>query len=1219
MYISSLVLIRAQIPASKDVCVFCLTRTQFASVHALRRPQRRSLSYTRAFRRPPANSIARKEEVEVRDSDSAWRSQPPRPFRGGWARTRTLAPSDLTPEEKALRNALQKESRREPPDHSLTSLESRRESPDHSLTSLESRRESPDHSLTSLEDGEENTTQGLRVPRTMSGIPGQTELTPASQIPTRMTRTPTLSPRQDDRLRDYPPAEASQVAPVSEDVEKNVSPRILESRSVTLTPPPPSESLLPRRPRSGVWVKKDITTELTPEEQALRKALQKGAAPKPHLPIQRISHSPHTSSVPGYPSRPDMQAVKDAHSETAHISPIQPSSTQRQVTQENTNNAGLPEHRQARDAQPNHPVSHTTAQEPIEHAKHWKHVRRVGHDLSNDHSQPALLFTQGRSGDTQPVARLAAIEREKMERMERTKGGEFVGLRDQYETATSKAMKYSHWSLETDESQVPDVAPTTTGAPGTSTTGNHLMKRRAQTATNSEEVADSLSENQRTTKLPGGWKRWKTPSADEQPPQEESSHRGRLDQALGLLQRLSTEIEREQIARKFEVSTRERERRTTREPQGQDTAKHSIYQSTSMPYARGTERDRARKNKKVISTYDDAYEEDQDHAARRMERKEQRKKARATQRAAAPATPIYLPEYISVSNLASVLKVRVEDFIHKMKDLGFEETHNDHVLDAETAGLVASEFNFEPIVEQAENQDLLPRPPAEDKSVLPPRPPVVTIMGHVDHGKTTLLDYLRKSSVAASEHGGITQHIGAFSVPMPGGRLVTFLDTPGHEAFLSMRQRGANVTDIVILVVAADDSVKPQTIEAIRHAQAAKVPMIVAVNKIDKEDSNVERVKQDLARYGVEIEDYGGETQVVCVSGKTGQGMEELEDAAVALADILDMRSETDGQAEGWVLEATTKKAGRVATVLVRRGTLKPGDIIVAGTSWARVRSLRNEAGVMLESAGPGTPAEIDGWREQPAAGDEVLQAPNEQRAKAVIGYRNEAYERTQMATDMAAVNEARRLEQEKREQLEEAAGLAETTGTTAGTTTEGQSGPSTPSFQEVFFVVKADVSGSVEAITDAVSALGNSEVRPHILRAGVGPVTEFDIDHAAVAKGHIITFNTTVDGNIQRMAEAKEVKILDQSIIYRLVDDVKAKLSEKLPSIVTQKVLGEAEIAQVFEINTKGRITVPFAGCKIRNGVVGRNTKIRVLRGKEVVYDGMLLHSPPLYYGIMC
>lgn len=873
------------------------------------------------------------------------------------------------------------------------------------------------------------------------------------------------------------------------------------------------------------------------------------------------------------------------------------------------------------------PLPSITEQEPKEHAKHWKHVRRGGNDNFSEHPQLEQPSIQEYSRDTQAISRARAMEREKTERMEQTKGGEFVGLRDQYETATSKAMKPSHWSFENDGSQVRDVDSARTTTPDPSTSGSGLVTWRARSAKNTrsvkvqgvrdnssgQELADTVSRNRPApAKLASGWKRWTPPSEEKQSLLEESPQRGPIGQADEPTQPTFFEPKREQDARRLEFSLRERERQNRRKPQEQDFARHSVYEGTSTPYVRGNDRDRQRKSKKVVSTYDNIDEEDEDRAARRMERKEQRKKAKATHKAKAPPTPIRLPEFISISNLAGVLKVRVEDFIHKMKDLGFEETNNDHVLDAETAGLVAAEFNFEPIIEQAKHQNLFPRPPAEDKSTLPPRPPVVTIMGHVDHGKTTLLDYLRKSSVAASEHGGITQHIGAFSVPMPGGRLVTFLDTPGHEAFLSMRKRGANVTDIVILVVAADDSVKPQTIEAIRHAQAARVPMIVAVNKIDKEDSNVERVKQDLARYGVEIEDYGGDTQVVCVSGKTGQGMEELEDAAVALADILDMRSETDGQAEGWVLEATTKKAGRVATVLVRRGHLRPSDVIVAGTSWARVRSLRNEAGVMLKSAGPGTPVEIDGWREQPAAGDEVLQAPDEQRAKAVVEYRLGTYERTQMATDMAAVNEARRLEQEKREELEKAAELAGTIrDAAAATSTEEQSPSSTPSFQEVFFIIKADVSGSVEAVTDAVSALGNTEVRPHILRTGVGPITEFDIDHAAVAKGHIISFNTTVDGNIQRMAEAKDVDILDQSIIYRLVDDVRAKLSEKLPEIITQKVLGEAEIAQVFEINTKGRTTVPVAGCKVRNGVIGRIHKIRVSRGKEIIYDGMLRHHP--------
>lgn len=607
------------------------------------------------------------------------------------------------------------------------------------------------------------------------------------------------------------------------------------------------------------------------------------------------------------------------------------------------------------------------------------------------------------------------------------------------------------------------------------------------------------------------------------------------------------------------------------------------------------------RTRKSLATMEDDFDPEDESASLRQHRKRERKKQQAAEKLQGPPTPIYLPEFISVANLAGALRIRIEEFARKMRDLGFEETNNDHVLDAETAGLIAAEFNFEPIVDQAEEQDLVPRPPAEDKSLLPPRPPVVTIMGHVDHGKTTLLDWLRKSSVAASEYGGITQHIGAFSVPMPSGKTITFLDTPGHAAFLDMRQRGANVTDIVILVVAADDSVKPQTVEAIKHAHAARVPMIVAVNKIDKEDSNVDKVKQDLARYGVEIEDYGGDTQVVCVSGKTGQGMETLEESAVALADILDMRAEIDGQAEGWVLEATTKKAGRVATVLVRRGTLYPGDIIVAGSTWARVRSLRNEAGVQVASAGPGTPVEIDGWKDQPGAGDEVLQANDEQHARSVVDIRLQAAERVQMATDMSAVNETRRLDQERRE-VAEAAETAAAEGIEAAPTEKKEI---VSGFKDVPLLVKADVSGSVEAVLASVLALGNTSVRASILRSGVGTVSEFDVSHAASAQGHIVAFNIPIEPHIRRAAEVSGVKILEQNVIYRLVDLVKGVLEDYLEPIKTKRVLGEAEVAQVFEINVKGRQVVPVAGCKVRNGVVARNARVVVKRGGEEVFDG--------------
>lgn len=630
------------------------------------------------------------------------------------------------------------------------------------------------------------------------------------------------------------------------------------------------------------------------------------------------------------------------------------------------------------------------------------------------------------------------------------------------------------------------------------------------------------------------------------------------------------------------------------------------YRDHSLPkHAHGkVAKKQARRNRELARDEDD--DEARELAEERAELKRQRKLEKAAQKAAAP-TPMILPEFISVSNLAVALKVRLEDFLYKLEELGFEGVNHDHILNAEDAGLIAMEYNYEAIIERGESEDLKARPAAEDPLILPPRAPVVTIMGHVDHGKTTILDYLRKSSVAASEHGGITQHIGAFSVPMSSGKTVTFLDTPGHEAFLSMRQRGANVTDIVILVVAADDSVKPQTIEAINHAKAAKVPIIVAINKIDRPEIDIDRVKQDLARHGVEIEDYGGDTQVVCVSGKTGKGMDDLEESIITLSEILDMRAEIDGPAEGYVIEASIKSMGKVATILVRRGTMRIGDFIVAGKTWARIRCLRDEAGTEIEEAGPGIPVEVDGWRVQPLAGDEVLQAPDEAKAKSVVEFRLEREERDKMADDMDAINENRKLEHEKRERekAEKEAALTRGVGEIDPSKTTRDKGPSGP--KPVFFVVKGDVTGSVEAVVDQMNSASTKEVEAIILRSSVGKVSESDIEHAATAKGYVINFNTEIEPNISQFAAQKKVKILDHNIIYRLMDDVRAEMSKFLPPLVTQRVLGEAIIAQIFDINVKGRKYKSIAGCKIRNGTVSRDARYRVLRDGEKVFDGML------------
>ena len=758
--------------------------------------------------------------------------------------------------------------------------------------------------------------------------------------------------------------------------------------------------------------------------------------------------------------------------------------------------------------------------------------------------------------------------REQREREERTRDGRYIGF---------KGVRYTGRRSDTDQ-QVPSPQAQVSGIyhfkPGQSNlsraqTSDEPLRRSEDTETNKKE-------------------RLRNAVPDRKPSESESSSLPEVVKATSQDTVLSknTLKMREEFIMEPDVSAR--------------SAKVD-----SIPYGKVNDRARARRKQQWISDYDDVDEDRADARAKRQSKRQRKEDKAARKKELAPPTPIILPDFISVSNLASVLRVGVEDLVQTMKSLGYGETDNDHVLDNENAGFLALEYNFDPTVDSDDTVNLYARPAAEDKSSLPSRPPIVTIMGHVDHGKTTLLDWLRKSSVVASEHGGITQHIGAFSISMPSGKMVTFLDTPGHAAFLSMRQRGANVTDIVILVVAADDSVKPQTVEAIKHAQAANVPIIVAVNKIDKEDSNVERVKQDLARHGVDVEDYGGDTQVVCVSGKTGQGMEELEEAAVALADILDMRAETDGPAEGWVLEAATKTTGRVATVLVRRGTIRPSDVIVAGTSWARVRGLRNEAGVQVLSAGPGIPVEIDGWRELPSAGDEVLQAPDEQKAKSVVAYRLDMAEAEKRAADMTAVNEARRVEREKRklEKRKSEEPLTEDVTLTDGDPEVVE--PPQSSLKEVFFIIKADVSGSAEAIVDSVCALSNSYVQPTILRSAVGQVTESDIDHAAAANGHIISFNTPIDAPISRMAEIKGVRIFDQNIIYRLVDEVKTALEDVLDPIITRSVVGEAEVGALFEISGKGREKIPVAGCRVRYGVVSKGGLVSVRRGAKVVYEG--------------
>ncbi|KAJ8607253.1 hypothetical protein MRB53_040439 [Persea americana] len=523
---------------------------------------------------------------------------------------------------------------------------------------------------------------------------------------------------------------------------------------------------------------------------------------------------------------------------------------------------------------------------------------------------------------------------------------------------------------------------------------------------------------------------------------------------------------------------------------------------------------------------------------------------------------LFLPQSISVSNLSRKLNLRLETLQDKLLESGFTNTAFDHLLTAEEATLIAEEYHYDVVVDDTASFDLYPRPKPKDASKLPLRAPLVTIMGHVDHGKTTLLDTLRKSSVAAKEAGGITQHIGAFSVALPGGKQITFLDTPGHAAFESMRQRGASVTDIVVLVVAADDSVMPQTKEAIKHTHRAGVSMIVAINKMDKPGVDPEKVKRDLMAHGVEVEEYGGEVQCVSVSGLTGAGLDTLESAIVSLAEILDLRAETDGPVEGSVIESSMKKGrGNVATMIITRGTLQTGSYIVAGRTWCKVRAMTDEAGKTLKSAGPGTPLEVTGWTILPVAGDEVLGSASEKEAKQVVENRAIRAVQAQQLSDIEAINEK----------------------------------------------LKGDVSGSVEAITDSISGIGNSEISLKIIDSSVGEVTESDVARAVASNGKIIAFNVSLDAKARATSRREGIEILSSNVIYKLIDTVRATLSSFLPPVRQVKVLGEAECLKIFSISAKNKTVTKIAGCRITNGQIVKSANIKILRAKTVVYDGKL------------
>lgn len=533
---------------------------------------------------------------------------------------------------------------------------------------------------------------------------------------------------------------------------------------------------------------------------------------------------------------------------------------------------------------------------------------------------------------------------------------------------------------------------------------------------------------------------------------------------------------------------------------------------------------------------------------------------------------VVIGETITVGELANKMAVKGSQVIKAMMKLGAMATIN-QVIDQETAQLVAEEMGHKVILRRENELEEAVMSDRDTGAAAEPRAPVVTIMGHVDHGKTSLLDYIRSTKVASGEAGGITQHIGAYHVETENG-MITFLDTPGHAAFTSMRARGAQATDIVVLVVAADDGVMPQTIEAIQHAKAAGVPVVVAVNKIDKPEADPDRVKNELSQYGILPEEWGGESQFVHVSAKAGTGIDELLDAILLQAEVLELKAVRKGMASGAVIESFLDKGrGPVATVLVREGTLHKGDIVLCGFEYGRVRAMRNELGQEVLEAGPSIPVEILGLSGVPAAGDEVTVVRDEKKAREVALYRQGKFREVKLA----------RQQKSKLENM-------------FANMTEGE-------VHEVNIVLKADVQGSVEAISDSLLKLSTDEVKVKIIGSGVGGITETDATLAAASNAILVGFNVRADASARKVIEAESLDLRYYSVIYNLIDEVKAAMSGMLSPELKQQIIGLAEVRDVFKSPKFGAI----AGCMVTEGVVKRHNPIRVLRDNVVIYEGEL------------
>jgi len=590
------------------------------------------------------------------------------------------------------------------------------------------------------------------------------------------------------------------------------------------------------------------------------------------------------------------------------------------------------------------------------------------------------------------------------------------------------------------------------------------------------------------------------------------------------------------------------------------------------PARGGSERRRGRLTLVTALTADEVRE----RSVASFRRRTQRLKGHAANEAKEKlAREVTIPEAITIQELANRMSERAVDVIKLLMKQGQMAKITD-TIDADTAQLLAEELghSVRRVAESDVEEGLFDH--VDDPAMLHSRPPVVTIMGHVDHGKTSLLDAIRATNVAGGEAGGITQHIGAYQVTSPLGSKITFIDTPGHAAFTSMRARGARVTDIVVLVVAADDGVMPQTVEAIQHAKAAKVPMIVAINKIDKPDAKPERVRTELLRHEVQVESLGGEMLDVEVSATKKINLDKLLETIGLQSEILDLRANPDRPAEGTVIEAKLDRGrGPVATVLVQRGTLRGGDIVVAGAEWGRVRALLSDTGVSVSDAGPSTPVEILGFNGTPEAGDRLAVVESEARAREVTDYR------ARQKRDKIAARASG-----KRGSLEQMMSQLKTSGR-----------------KEFPLLIKGDVQGSVEAIAGALEKLGTEEVGARIILAGAGGISESDVTLAEASGAAIIGFNVRAHKEAREMAERDGVEIRYYNIIYDLVDDVKKAMSGLLAPILRETMLGTALILEIFNISKVGKI----AGCRVTEGTVERGANVRLIRDNVVIHEGRL------------